>query len=248
VKFVVTALCAMSADPILILRDTTRGYQNSDPDACVRNSNSIRQVERAMTPTRLMNVAGAVILLALTFPCTAGAEGKMSDMEGEWSGSGTERDTPFQSMQRATCQSKIRADLKRMSNEITCTMESGVRKTMHMQVTLEGTRLTGDLTQTRTVPRQPVQSRKGSVLGTRVGNSANVQIQFPGMTPTATSRLTVVNASSYTLRVEALGAVMMDLTFKRVGPPKEEASKAQPPKDVSEAQPPKEATQATQAQ
>jgi hypothetical protein len=41
---------------------------------------------------------------------------------------------------------------------------------------------------------------------------------------------------------------MMDLTFKRVGPPKEEASKAQPPKDASEAQPPKEATQATQAQ
>src|SRR5438874_2176751 len=127
-----------------------------------------------MTSTRLMNVVGAVILLACTFPCTAGAEGKMSELDGEWSGSGTERDTPFQSMQKTTCQSKIRADHRRMSNEIVCTMESGVRKTMHMQVTLEGTRLTGDLVQTRTVPREPIQMRKGSVLGSRIGNSANV--------------------------------------------------------------------------
>jgi hypothetical protein len=198
-----------------------------------------------MTSTKLIKVLAATIALAWVVPCPAGAEGKMSDLEGEWSGSGTERDTPFESPEKATCQSKVRADQRRMSNEIVCIKQSGARKTMHMQVTLDGTRLSGDLVQTRTLPRQPTQSRKASVLGTRVGNSADVQIQFGGLMPTARSRLTVHNASSYSLRVEAMGAVMMDMTFKRVGPPKEAN---QPPKEEA-SQPPKEANQeATQAQ
>jgi len=175
-----------------------------------------------MTPTRLMNVLGAVVLLAWCVPCPAGAEGSMGELEGEWSGSGTERDTPFQSMQKTTCQSKIHADQNRMSNEIVCTMQSGVRKTMHTQVTLEGNRLTGSVFQTRTVPREPMQSRKGSVRGIRTGNSAETEVQFPGlMMPTARSHLTVHDASSYSIRVEALGAVLMEVKFKRVGAPKE---------------------------
>ena len=83
----------------------------------------------------------------------------MGELEGEWSGSGTERDTPFQSMQKTTCQSKIHADQNRMSNEIVCTMQSGVRKTTHTQVTLEGNRLTGSVFQTRTVPRSREKDR-----------------------------------------------------------------------------------------
>jgi hypothetical protein len=195
-----------------------------------------------MTPTRLMNVLTAVILLVWIVPCPAGAEGSMSQLEGEWSGSGTERDTPFQSMQKTTCQSKIRADDRRMSNEIVCTMQSGARKTMHTQVTLEGTRLTGSVVQTRTLPHEPMQSRKGLVRGVRTGNSAVTEVQFPGlMTPTARSHLTVHNESSYSLRVEAMGAVLMELTFKRVGPPKEANKEAS--KEAN-----KEANQASQAQ
>jgi hypothetical protein len=175
-----------------------------------------------MTPTRLTHVLAAVTLLAWIIPCPAGAEGKMSELEGEWSGSGTERDTPFQSMQKTTCQSKIHADERRMSNEIVCTMQSGARKTMHTQVTLEGTRLTGSVVQTRTLPSEPMQSRKGTVRGVRTGNSAVTEVQFPGlMMPTAKSHLTVHDASSYSIRVDAMGVVLMDVKFKRVGAPKE---------------------------
>jgi hypothetical protein len=174
-----------------------------------------------MTSTRLMNVLAALILWAWVVPCTAGPDVRLSELEGEWSGSGTDRDTPFQSMQKATCQSKIRADQRRMSNEIVCTMQSGVRKKLQMQVTLDGNQLTGDLVQTRTAPREPIKTRKGSVLGTRTGNSADVQIQFAGLTPTARSRLTLLNPSSYSIRVEALGALIMDVTFNRVGTPKQ---------------------------
>ena len=175
-----------------------------------------------MTPIRLMNVLPAIVLLACIVPCPAGAEGSMGELEGEWSGSGTERDTPFQSMQKTSCQSKIRADQNHMSNEIVCTMQSGVRKTTHTQVTQEGNRLIGSVLQTRTAPREATQSRKGSVHGVRKGNSAETEVQFPGlMMPTAKSHMTVHNGSSYSIRVEALGAVLMDVTFKKVGAPKE---------------------------
>ena len=187
-----------------------------------------------MTPIRLMNALAAVVLLAWCAPCPAGAESSMGALDGEWSGSGTERDTPFQSMQKISCQSKIHADQNHMSNEIVCTTQSGVRKTTHTQVTLEGNRLTGSVLQTRTVAHEPVQSRKGSVRGVRTGNSSETEVQFPGlMMPTARSHFIVHDASSYSIRVEAMGAVMMDVKFKRVGPPKEAN---------------KEANQASQAQ
>ena len=93
---------------------------------------------------------------------------------------------------------------------------------MHTQVTLEGNRLTGSVFQTRTVPREATQSRKGSVRGIRTGNSAETEVQFPGlMMPTAKSHLTVHDASSYSIRVDAMGVMLMDVKFKRVGAPKE---------------------------
>jgi hypothetical protein len=204
-----------------------------------------------MTPIRLKNVLPAVALLAWMVPCPAGAESNMSAMEGEWTGSGSERDTPFQSMQKISCHSKIHADQTHMSNEIVCTTASGARKTTHSQVTLEGNRLTGSVSQTRSAPGEPTQSRKGAVRGVRTGNSAKTDVKFPGlMMPTATSHMTVHDASSYSMRVEAMGAVMMEVKFKRVGAPKEasqapkEASQA--PKEANEA--PKEASQASQSQ
>jgi len=173
---------------------------------------------------KLTKVLAAAVLVASVAPCWAAGEGKaMSELEGEWSGSGTDRDRPFQSMQKVTCHSKIRADHRNMSNEIVCT-GSGVRKTTHMKVILEGTQLTGEVVQTKTTPREPAQTRKGTVSGIRTGNSADVQISFP-MTPSARSRMVVHDASSYSIKVEALGALLMDVTFKRVGPPKEKEAK-----------------------
>ena len=175
-----------------------------------------------VTPIRLRNVLPAIVLLAWIAPCPVGAEGSMGELEGEWSGSGTERDTPFQSMQKTTCHSKIHADQTHMSNEIVCTTASGARKTTHSQVTLEGNRLTGSVSQTRSAPGEPTQSRKGSVRGIRTGNSAETEVQFPGlMMPTAKSHLTVHDASSYSIRVDAMGVILMDVKFKKIGAPKE---------------------------
>jgi len=175
-----------------------------------------------MTPIRWRNVLPAIVLLAWIAPCPAGAEGSMGELEGEWSGSGTERDSPFQSMQKTTCHSKIHADQNRMSNEVVCTMQSGVRKTMHTQITLEGNRLTGSVVQTRTAPREATQSRKGTVRGIRNGNSSETEVQFPGlMMPAAKSYFTVHDASSYSIRVDAMGVILMDVKFKKIGAPKE---------------------------
>jgi hypothetical protein len=41
------------------------------------------------------------------------------------------------------------------------------------------------------------------------------------MMPTGKSHLTVHDASSYSIRVDAMGVVLMDVKFKRVGAPKE---------------------------
>jgi hypothetical protein len=181
-----------------------------------------------MIPTKLAKVALAAAVVAWIAPCTAKAEGKLSELEGEWSGSGTDRSTPFESMQKTSCQSKIRSDQHRMSNEIVCVLASGVRKTMHMQAALDGGQIKGELVQTQTRPREATQSRKGLVSGRRTGDAADIQIQFSGMTPTATVKFVAHNASSYSLRVSALGAQMMDVTFKRVGQPAQAKQSDQP--------------------
>ncbi len=180
------------------------------PNTCsCQTENQVRTTMRVM---RLLKVGLLAVLVAWIIPRPAGAEMKLSDFEGEWSGDGTDRDLPFASLQKSSCRSKIRSDVHRMSNEIVCSGPSGSRKTIQLQITMQGDQISGDLVQT-----QATGTMKGSVSGRRRGDSADMQIQFPGLMPSATAKLVVINPSSYTLRVATMGTSLMDVTFKKIG-------------------------------
>lgn len=171
---------------------------------------------------RLFKIGLLAVLVAWITPRPVAAEMNLSDLEGEWSGGGTDRDSPFAALQKSSCRSKIRSDAHRMNNEIVCSGPSGSRKTIQLQITMQGDQISGDLVQT-----QASGTMKGLVSGRRRGDSADMQIQFSGLMPGATAKFTIINHSSYTLRVATMGASMMDVTFKKIGATGQQAVPAQ---------------------
>jgi hypothetical protein len=171
----------------------------------------------AMTLTKIATIGIAAVLLTWAASSPAGAQMMLSKYAGEWSGSGTDRDSPFASMQKTTCRSKIRSEHDRTSIEITCSGPSG-HKTMHIQMALDGNRITGELVQTHSAPQQQPVVRKGSVIGRKFADSAEMQVHFSAFM-SGTAKFTAINPSSYSLKVSAMGASLMDVTFKKVGPP-----------------------------
>jgi hypothetical protein len=171
-----------------------------------------------MKPSKLANAGVAMALMTWIGSCPASAQIKPGEFAGEWSGSGTDRDSPFESLQKTSCRSKVRSEGNRMNNEIVCSGQSGVRKTMLLQITVNGNQIAGDLVQTTAT--QPPTVRKGSVSGRSTGDSADMQVNFSGfMMPSGTAKLVVLNQSSYSIKVVAMGTLLMDVTFKKIGQP-----------------------------
>jgi hypothetical protein len=166
------------------------------------------------TPARHLRVGTAAVLAAWIVSFPAAAEIKLTELNGEWKGSGTDRDTPLESLQQTSCQSKNRADLHQLSSEIVCSGQAGLHKVIQLTVTVEGNQIVGDLVQTSTTAGMATV-RKGSVAGRRIGDAADLQVRFPGLTPNATVSLILINPSSYSIQAASLGAVLMDVTFNR---------------------------------
>lgn len=170
-----------------------------------------------MTLTKITRCGFAAVLLTWIASGPAGAEMKLSEYAGEWSGSGTNRDSPFESMYKTSCRSKIRSDQHHMIIEMVCSGPSG-QKTMHIQMAFDGNRITGELVQTHSAPQQQPVVRKGSVTGRKLADSAEMQVQFSAFM-SGTAKFIAINPSSYSLQVTAMGVSLMDVTFKRVVPP-----------------------------
>ena len=158
-------------------------------------------------------------LLAGTFClgliANAGAETKLSDFTGEWSGRGQDRDLPLASWEPVTCRDAIRADSKQLHSEMTCERKSGVRKVVTMTVTLEGNQLSGKITRKVAKPGQPDDVINGTVSGTRIDDTANLLVRWEGATPNTTIALKLTTPTSFSLQATVLGASMFDLTFRR---------------------------------
>jgi hypothetical protein len=69
------------------------------------------------------------IIALLAFTAGAAAETKLTDFNGEWRGSGQDRDTPLQSLQPTTCQNAVRATPQRMLIDMTCEQKSAAGST-----------------------------------------------------------------------------------------------------------------------
>ncbi len=154
-------------------------------------------------------------IFCIALSTAAAAETKLSDFNGEWNGTGQDRDTPLQSLQETRCQNTIRARQDRMRTEMICERKSGVRKSVRMTVTLQGDQFSGTIAQRTTQPGQAEAVISGDVSGKKTDNSATLQVRWKDSTPNATVDLKLNNPASYSMKVTALGASFMNLTFNR---------------------------------
>jgi hypothetical protein len=162
--------------------------------------------------------AGTLILLAsgiASYP--AGAETKLTDFDGQWQGSGKDRDLPFESMQQTSCQTTINADLRRMNSITICNGDAGLDKIIQLTITLSGEVFSGNLTQKTTMrgDDKSVSVLNGSVSGHKTDDTASFQVSFPGLVPNAAVTLRLISASSYSMQATTLGSTLMDVTFNR---------------------------------
>jgi hypothetical protein len=159
------------------------------------------------------------ILLAATIwtglVAGAAAETKLTDFNGEWRGAGQDRDSPLQSLQDTSCRNAVRATSQRMNSEMTCERKSGVRKTIRMNVTLEGDQLSGRINQRTSEPGKEDAVIGGTMSGRKTDNTAVFTVSWKGPTPNATVNLKLNGPTSYSMRVTALGLTFMDAAFSR---------------------------------
>lgn len=149
------------------------------------------------------------------FVAGAAAETKLTHFNGEWRGTGQDRDSPLQALQDTTCQNAVRATPQRMISEMTCERKSGVRKTIRMNVTLEGDQLSGRINQRTSEPGKEDVVIGGTLSGKKTDNAANFTVNWKGPTPSATVNLQLNGRTSYSMRVTALGLTFMDAAFSR---------------------------------
>jgi hypothetical protein len=167
---------------------------------------------------RLLKAVALALPVFLTAGSLARAETKMSDLNGEWRGAGSDRDLPIQSLHPTSCRNVIRADQRNMTSEMTCQGPDGARKAVRLVVTMEGNRFAGTVSQTITPAgsSRPNPSINGTVTGSRVQDAAQFRVSWSGLLPNTTVALNLTNQSTYSMVVSSLGATMMNVTFNRV--------------------------------
>jgi hypothetical protein len=174
---------------------------------------STRWIGRSVT-------AIAAVLAVWVTPFSAVAQTKLTDLNGEWRGSGIDRDSPFENFQKTICHTKIEADESHMNSVTVCDGQQGLHKVMRLTVTLSGDEFTGSVSQT-TLARGDTTPDvvKGSVLGRRVKDAVNLRVRLPGLMPNSAVALVLRNPSSYTMHVSSLGITMMNVTFSKIDKP-----------------------------
>jgi len=172
-----------------------------------------------MSFARCLVMAIAMAMLAATVlpaKAEAAAETKLSDFNGEWRGNGTDRNTPLESPQPTNCRMTIQADLRHLNSETTCIGQAGLRKLLHLAVMIAGDQLTGEASQTSIVTDGAEKVLNGTVTGHKTDATAELEVRFPGLTPSATISLRRLDPSRFTMTIASLGLVLMDVTFARM--------------------------------
>jgi hypothetical protein len=150
-------------------------------------------------------------------PSARSAAAKLTDFNGAWRGSGTDRATPLQSSQQTNCRATIRADETSLTDEMVCDGQGGLHKTIRLAVHLSGKVISGTLTQKSSTHGADAATLEGSISGTRTANAANFQVHFGGLMPTVTVNLRLNNPSSYSIHASTFGGTLMDVSFRRAG-------------------------------
>jgi hypothetical protein len=177
-----------------------------------------------MTVRRIF-LAVAMIVVA----GSASAETKLTDFNGEWRGTGQDRESPMQSLQDTVCQNAVRARPQRMHMEMTCERKSS-RKVVRLNLTLEGDQLSGRINQRVTQEGREDEVMSGTLSGKKLNGSANLTVDWKGMTPNTTVDIKLSSPTSYSMKATALGMSFMDVTFNRTAERPPPRQPRQPPR------------------
>jgi hypothetical protein len=156
----------------------------------------------------------AVLIASAVLP--ARAETKLTDLNGEWRGSGNDRDLPIESFQPTTCRNTIRADQRRITSDMTCNGQRGLSKVIHLSGTVDNDQIAGSVSQkVRKEGRTAPSEWNGSMTGQKAGDTAKFTVRWGGITPNATVSLVMQNPNSYSMLVTSLGLTIMNVNFTR---------------------------------
>jgi hypothetical protein len=159
-------------------------------------------------------LASAFVLLGpLSQPSLA--QTPLPAFNGAWTGSGTDRNAPFQSFQQTQCRTRVTADAVHFTADTLCNGAAGLRKRWQLSVTFNGSSFTGTVVQSSRSDGASPSVLKGAVTGERQGDVANFIARFPGLTPSAHVALALNSANSFSMTVRALGATLTDIKFQR---------------------------------
>ncbi len=159
-------------------------------------------------------VLAACCCLAL-LAAPAAAETPLPALNGDWTGSGKDRETPMQTLQPAKCRMQITATSARLVSSSDCDSVGGLQKRLKMTVTFTGNDFTGTVEQWSKQANAEPTTRTGRVTGRRTGDRAELTAIFPGLIPNAYVTLELTSAASMAMHVTALGATLTDVTYKR---------------------------------
>lgn len=169
---------------------------------------------------RAAQIAGVIIGAALMLAATsAGAETPLPAFSGKWTGHGSDRDTPFESLQPTQCRVTVKADRTHMASDTNCNGVRGLSKRFHMTLAFTGHAFTGKAEQTsrRRGDSAAATRHSGTVSGSRSGDVADFDIHFGGLTPNAHVVLKLTSPTSFSMLVTALGLTLTDVSFSRPG-------------------------------
>jgi len=154
-------------------------------------------------------------VVSIAFATGAAAETKLTDFNGEWRGTGQDRDSALQFLQDTSCKTVIRADLTRMQTEMNCARKSGASKLVQLSVTLAGDQFSGKIMQNTSQPGREDAVINGTIAGKKTDQSANFLVTWQGATPNTTVDLKLLSPTSYSMQATALGITVLDVTFNR---------------------------------
>jgi hypothetical protein len=156
-------------------------------------------------------VAGS---MALT---PAAAETKLTELSGQWLGSGTDRDLPFATAQPTQCYTRVTADPNHMTSDTECNGKAGLNKRVRLSITFASKKFTGTVEQTSTVRGSGGEPTRyaGRVTGTRTNDTMEFVVRFSGLMPNAHVVLKLTSPTSFTWRTSTLGATLTAVEFHR---------------------------------
>ena len=155
------------------------------------------------------------LALALMPIAPAGAAIPLTELSGQWSGGGTDRDSPMASTQATRCRATVKTDPAHLTSTTTCDGDAGLHKSFHLAVTFQGDRFTGCVEQVSSVRGAAPTRYAGTVTGTRSGDVATFTAHFSGLTPNASVVLTLTSPTSYSMQVSVLGSTLTNVTLRR---------------------------------